>query len=241
MNLEKLLRRLVPGVERTWRGATPTDIAAIEEHTDRELPGVYRWFLETMGESMGALTFPSLDLSARRVLAAYCDDGVAWSARYRLIGWEKDPLMAAHVFYDLDRPVRDDAMVVNGYGAGDIGHATYETFAEMLGWHALVSHRVFTAARRTHGVVLAGSQLDVDALRPALRAIGFVEPIATGKACGLFEREDEALALWLSFHDFPSNLLTFELGTRAEATARRILGELVLQAGVDIEIWPNDR
>ena len=191
MKLEALLRRLVPGVDKTWRGAARADIDAIEEHADRELPDVYRWFLETMGESMGALAYPSLDFSARRMLAAYRSDGIA--------------------------------------------------FAEMLAWHSLVSHRVFHAPRRTHGLLLAESQLDVDALRPALHAIGFVEPIETGKACGIFEREDAALACWLWFHDFPGNLLTFELGTLDEASARKVLGELDLRAGVRVEPWPNDR
>ena len=234
--IEALLRRAYPGIEKTWRGASPEDIEELEDVSGGELPEFYRWFLERMGASMGSFAFPTLDFSARRVIAAYENDGIGWDARYRLVAWQENEQDGTHVFYDLARRVRDDALVVNGHLSG-IGHAQFETLAEKLAWHATV-HRVFTSVRRTHGLVVAEPTLDLATIRPAMQSLGFVEPLASGLACGVFEREDAFMAYWQAVERFPAESMTFELGTRDEARARQLLGEVGKRADVQVEIWP---
>jgi hypothetical protein len=80
-----LLLRVVPGLAEQWQGSTPDEIVQIERLAGRPLPPFYNRFLTRMGQSMGPLTYPTLDFSAQRVLACYAEKLVVPHPRFLLI------------------------------------------------------------------------------------------------------------------------------------------------------------
>ena len=72
-NLESFLLRLLPNLASERQGASEAEIAQLETIAGRPLPAVYRWFLQRMGKDMGAMSYPTLDFSAVKVLSCYRD------------------------------------------------------------------------------------------------------------------------------------------------------------------------
>jgi hypothetical protein len=77
-----------------------------------------------MGHSMGPMTNPLLDFSVDAIFAAYADTEdypieAEWlKRRYLMIGYNRDEVMPLHIWYDLERPASEDALVVHGRVTG---------------------------------------------------------------------------------------------------------------------------
>jgi hypothetical protein len=232
-SVEKLLVRLVPGLTREWQGAPASEIDRIEVIAGRPLPPFYRWFLSRMGRSMGPMSYPTVDFSAQGVLAALTSGQIAAHPRYLLIGYEQDELMPLPYFYDLDQPIRGDALVVRMITPRDESHEQFETFREMLAWGELWTQRVERAPQQCTGTLRAGANV-LAQLEPVMRRLGFEQPIETGAYAGLYEREDAALVCSGTPND-PPVVQTFGLGGRDAVTLAQILSELASELTVEVK------
>lgn len=231
--MESLLTRLVPGLAEQWQGATDSELEQLEVIAGRPLPPFYRWFLSRMGRSMGPMSYPTVDFSARGVLAALRSGQMAADRRYLLIGYEQKELMPLHYFYDLDQPLRGDALVVRMLSPRDEAHEQFETFREMLAWGELWTQRVERAPQQCTGTLRADGDLLVR-LEPLLRRLGFQQPIETGSYTGLYEREDAALVCSGTPND-PPVTQSFGLGGRDAVTLTQILSEVAGELTVQVK------
>jgi hypothetical protein len=236
--LEHLLLRIVPGLGAAWRGAAPADIDRLESVAGRPLPALYRWFLERMGASMGPMSYPTLDFSVSGILRLYASGRLQPHARYLLIAYDDDDITPAHYFYDLDRPARDDALVLRMLTPQDETHEQleqFETLREMLAWGELWTQRVEHAPQRLRGSLRAPDADLHGRLGPALRQLGFDTPIETGHFCGLYERPDAVLAC-SSAPDAEPGLQSFHLGGVDAGQLARISSAI---ADADLELTPQ--
>jgi len=235
--LENLLVTLVPGLANTWQGATADEIDAIEKVAGRPLPRFYRWFLSTMGRDMGPLEDSTRDCSAKRVLQCYSDGLVTVDRRYLLVGYETDESVPMHLFYDLDRPVRNDAPVLEMYMSGADPTYGFETFREKLAWSAFAAHRLQRLPQRCIGLLTATEGGRVLAqLAPVMSANGFIQPIATGPFCGIFDRSDSAIICAIAPEDPPLDFLVFRFGGASQGALRHLLGTIAEEAALSIEV-----
>jgi len=132
---ERFLRSVVPDLDEQVEGASPAEIASVEALAGHELPPFYRWFLATMGRSMGPLSM-GIDLSIDAVLGSYRDDDDdddldEDSMRIGLVPEGDGPGDDAWLCYDLSRAARDDALV---YCAGMVYG---ETLREVIARRAM--------------------------------------------------------------------------------------------------------
>lgn len=230
--MEEFLLRIVPGLAQQWQGADADEIAQIEALAGRPLPPFYRWFLARMGHNMGELAYPRLDFSVPRVLACYAEQLVAPQSRFLLIGHESDEMMPLHVFYDLDRPARRDALVTKRHAFGGDLHDQFETFREKLAWGAFSSFRVQQMPQRC-SVVLSNAKLDI--LDPVLNRLGFTKPeIPAGSTCAIYERADAALLGTKSLSLPVEGFMSFDLGGQDSLMLRRLIGEIVTASAVRV-------
>jgi hypothetical protein len=233
--LEQLLLRIVPGLGRAWQGAAAADIERLQHIAGRPLPALYRWFLERLGSSMGPMAYPTLDFSASGILATYASGRMQPHPRYLLIAYDDDDVTPAHYFYDLDRPARDDALVLRMLTPLDESHEQleqFETLREMLAWGELWTQRVEHAAQRLRGSLRApGGDLH-GRLAPALQRLGFDTPVETGVFCGLYERAD-AVLVCSSAPDAEPGVQSFSLGG-ADAGQLARISSVVADAGVEV-------
>lgn len=233
--LEQLLLRIVPGLPQGWRGASEEDIARLEAIAGGPLPACYRWFLSRMGESMGAMAYPTVDFSARAVLSAYERRAIEPDRRFLLIGHERDELMPLHYFYDLGRPARDDALVVRMLSPRDESHEQFETLREMLAWGELWAQRVEHAPQHCRGRLRCAAGAVLSELAPRLHALGFEAPIQTGEHCGLFEREDATLICTGTPGDAPSSQ-AFCLGGQSASALGQLLDAITRGAALELTL-----
>jgi hypothetical protein len=231
--IEALLTRLVPGLKQQWQGATEGEIERIEAIAGRPLPPFYRWFLSRMGKSMGPMSYPTVDFSAHGVLAALSSGQMAADRRYLLIGYEQEELMPLHYFYDLDQPLRGDALVVRMLTPRDEAHEQFETFREMLAWGELWSQRVEPALQQCGGTLRGSADLQAR-LEAVMRRLGFDVPIETGVYAGLYERKDAALICSGTPSD-PPGAQSFALGGRDAVTLAQILSEMASVLTVEVK------
>lgn len=234
-SLEALLLRVVPGLATEWQGADASDVARIEAIAGRPLPPLYSWFLSRMGQNMGPMGYPTIDFSARGILSAYSAQRIERHARFLLIGYEHDEVSPLHYFYDLDRPARDDALVVRMLTPRDETHEQFETFREMLAWGELYGQRVAKAPQQCRGTLRAASADLHAGLEPVLRRLGFATPIETGPHCGLYERADATLVCSGSPEDGPSPQ-TFSLGGSDAGVLGQILTAVANGAALDVTL-----
>jgi hypothetical protein len=193
LRVEKLLLRIVPGLSEGWLGSSEEEMSRIEAVAGRPLPDFYRWFLSRMGVSMGPMAYPTVDFSARGILAAYDAGWIPRDARFLLIGYERDELTPLHYFYDLDAQTRHDALVVRMLTPADESHEQFETLREMLAWGELWSQRVEKAKVRYRGTLRLNQGSLTERVGAVLQRSGFAQPIATGEHCGLYERAGAVL------------------------------------------------
>lgn len=233
--LEALLVRVVPGLEAEWQGAEADDVARLEAIAGRPLPPVYAWFLSRMGQSMGPMGYPTIDFSARGVLSAYSAQRIERHPRFLLIGYEHDEVSPLHYFYDLDRPAREDALVVRMLTPRDESHEQFETLGEMLAWGELYGQRVAKAPQQCRGTLRAPGHDLQGPLQSVLRGLGFATPIETGAFCSLFERGDATLVGSGNPDDAPGTQ-SFSLGGRDAGALGQILSVVANGSGLDVTL-----
>jgi hypothetical protein len=237
--MEALIGRIVPDAEQaTWKGASEEHIMGIEAIAGRPLPEFYRWFLAKMG---GAFPHERLghtrqDLRTETVLDAYAKGVVEPDPRFLLIGRVPDPVMPELVFYDLDAPCRDDAMVMSRPEGGPPMRRGFETLREKLAWGMLRKHRVTQCAQRCEGSFTDEGADVISHIGPAMARLGFSSPIETGSYCGLYEREDAAMACVDIIEDSQGDLLFFQLGGPDAGALRRMLGEITTTTPLEVRI-----
>ncbi|GEL75633.1 hypothetical protein MVI01_74170 [Myxococcus virescens] len=234
--MEDLLLRIVPGLSEQWQGASPEMIAHIERLAGRPLPPLYLWFLRRMGRCMGALTYPSLDFSAERILRCYAEKAIHPDPRFLLIGYESDEMMPLHLFYDFDAPARDDALVTERYANGGELHDRFETLSEMLAWGALLKFRVNTMPQRCEGMLSCDDPDLLSQLDPVMFSLGFTKPITTGPRCGLYERNDAVLICERTPREELLGNQAFTLGGRDAGVLRKLLGRLTTESSLEAEV-----
>jgi hypothetical protein len=237
--MEALVLRIVPAAERaTWQGATAEQVQQLEELAGRPLPGFYRWFLATMGGAFPHATFgyARQDLRASTVLAAYDEGLVQPDPRLLLIGRLPDPVMPELLFYDLDAPCRDDAMVLTGPESGPPRRRSFETLREKLAWEMLRRHLVASCAQRCEGSLRDDGARASEHLRSVMADLGFTSPILTGAHCALYERRDAALTFIDPIEDSLGTILFFDLGGPDAGALRRLLGEIATRSPLEVGI-----
>ncbi|MFE8601642.1 SMI1/KNR4 family protein [Archangium violaceum] len=234
--MEDFLLRVVPGLAEQWQGSTPEEIAQIEGLAGRPLPPFYRWFLKRMGQSMGPLTFPRLDFSARRVLSSYAEELVVPHSRFLFIGHDSDERMPLHLFYDLDLPTRADARVTRRPAEGGARHDRFETFRELLAYGALLNFRIDRLPQACTAL-LRGNDPDVlPRLDPVMDSIGFTRPVPTGPCCGLYERHDATLVCTKVPREKPEAVMVFTLAGNDLSTIRKIMGTIATESPLRIKV-----
>ncbi|PCC67844.1 hypothetical protein SAMN02745121_07880 [Nannocystis exedens] len=240
-HFERFITRLVPGIEHSWQGATPEEIAEIESIAGRALPGFYWWFLTRMGRDMGDLTFASMDFTAARVIECYREEIDEPDLRYLLIGYQNDPMVPMHTWYDLDRPNREDALVLDREIAGGLTQVNFETFREMLAWKAMLNFRIEALPHGCKGKFKSDGA-DVRArLERAVETLNFEQPVPTGPFCGIFNRSDAAMICSIGPDSTVKNRLIFRLAADSEGIARRILGVITKETGLEVELGTSKR
>lgn len=235
-HFEHFLTRIVPGIERSWQGATSEEVAELEAIAGRPLPGFYQWFLARMGRDMGALSYASMDFTAARVIECYGDEIEEADPRYLLIGYQNDPMVPMHTWYDLDRPNREDALVLDREIEGALTQVNFETFREMLAWKALLNFRIGALPHGCKGKFKSDGPDVRLRLQRAIEILGFEEPIPTGPFCGIFDRSDAAMVCSIGPDSTIKNRLIFRLAANSEGVIRRILGVITKETGLEVEL-----
>ncbi|MDC0715844.1 SMI1/KNR4 family protein [Nannocystis bainbridge] len=237
--MERFLARLMPGIDLGWEGASTAEIREIEALAGRPLPDFYRWFLARMGRNMGALGYASVDFSAARILACYREELRSPDPRYLLIGYEDDPVVPMHTWYDLARPMRGDALVLSR-GIGDpLIQLDFETFREQLAWKAMLNFRLDALPASCKGS-FKSHRADVRArLDQAMNALNFEQPVPSGDFCGIFDRTDAAMICSVTPREEPEKILFFRLAAANAGTMRRILGVIARETDLEVVIDPG--
>ncbi len=234
--IEAFFLGLLPQLGEEWEGATAEEVGEIERLAGRPIPRFYRWFLTTMGGSMGSLDNETSDFSAATVLSHYREGIVTPDSKRLLIGRQSDQIMPLLYFYNLDLPVRDDARVLACPADGGSIQNKFETFREMLAWSALVRLRVMSSPQRCEGT-LRDADLDVfGKLAPVLESLGLHNAVPTGPFCGVFDGPDAAMACTVPPREKPQRIVVFFLGGSDAGTLRRILGTIVTESSLNLEI-----
>jgi hypothetical protein len=236
--MEAFLLRVAPELGQQWKGATPDAIARIEQIAGRSLPPFYRWFLNRMGKSMGALAYPTLDFSAQRVLDCYAKGWVEPHPRLLLIAHDSHGMMPRPHFYDLDASARGDAMVGSKEEDAheDDFYEHFETLREMLARSALSRFRLKKAPQTCNGTFSGDHPNLLALIEPVMSRLGFTQPIPTGPYCGLYERDDAAmLCTGMPRHDADSSR-AFEIGGTTAGVLRKILGEIVAASSLNLRV-----
>jgi hypothetical protein len=236
--MEAFLLRVVPGLGQQWKGATPDAIARIEQIAGRPLPPFYRWFLSRMGQSMGALAYPTLDFSAQRVLDCYAKGWVEPHPRLLLIAHDSYGMMPMPHFYDLDAPARGDALVASkeeGADEDDL-YEHFETLREMLAWSALSRFRLNKAPQICRGTFYGDHPNLLALIEPVMSRLGFTQPISTGPYCGLFERDDASMLCMGTPKQDLDKVRSFKFSGTTAGVLRKVLGEIAAAISLEIDV-----
>ena len=219
--MDAFVRRLVPGIEHSWKGASAEDIEDLEDQVDLELPRFYRWFLSTMGADAGPLNHLMEHFFARTILAGYRMGDFDHRSPLLMIARFYDPMMSTHYYYDLSRLVRNDAFVIRGRPRDGVVMA--ETLRDFFGSTLLETMHISTAPQCCTGVFTYSGTLK-PVLDEVLFSLGFYCPIETGLYHGIYERHDMAMTCSVSVK--PDNLcrLVFYIGGLDSAAIRSVLG-----------------
>jgi hypothetical protein len=224
--LERLLLRVVPDLDKRWRGADDHEIEHIEQLAGGPLPRCYKWFLARMGHDMGPLAFDSLDFSVAAVLRARAEKLFA-EPHLLLIAYETNEAMPLHMLYDLSIRSLDDALVTKRHMRGGAFHPQFDGLRELLGWGALSKWRVGTSEQQCVGLLADEDGEVVSRLVPVMTSLGFTSPFVTGEHCSLFERADATL-ITSAIPNEPATRHIFRIGGRDRGVLRSVLGEIAL-------------
>jgi hypothetical protein len=234
-DLAHLFNRLVPGCEAQWVPASLEQIEEFEELVGQPAPPFYRWFLMTMGRSMGPLSAPRRDMRIETLLSIYRDGFTPPYPKLLLVGSEPDDVMPIYLYCDLNRRVRDDALVCSLDPRGGSRQDEFETLREKIAWgvfgRALLKGRPLQCAGR-----FTDSGCDVlGKLEPVLGSLGFETLHHTGPRCGLYAREDVALDCIVPPADHRQPYMFFEFGGD-ELAIRRVLGAIGTETVLEVSV-----
>ena len=231
--MDAFVRRLVPGIEHSWKGASTEEIEDLEDHADQDLPRFYHWFLSTMGSDAGPLNRFIEHYFARTILSGYRMGDFDHGPPFLMVGRFDDPMMSTHYYYDLSRRARNDAFIIRGRPR--TGVVIAETLREHLGSLVLEVTRIDPAPQRCSGVFgYAGTIKPV--LDEILIDLGFQCPLETGLYHGLYERSDMAMTCSVNVRPDNLRLLVFELGGPDSASLRSVLGTIATQTSIEISL-----
>jgi hypothetical protein len=235
--MERLVATLLTGQATTLEGASEAEIESLEALLSAPLPEFYRWFLSRMGRSMGPLRYDRLDFSIDRIISSIKESPEHATDELLLIGYGIDDMVPLHLYYDLRRPARHDALVMLGDDPEGPFDAQFETFREMVAWGKFAEHRVAKATQRCRGLVSTRGDGLMTSLRGCLDAMGFapVAGIPTGELCGLFENAANSLVV-SSTPDRDPTIHGFYAGGTSEASIRQVLGQIEERADLAIEV-----
>ena len=235
--LEALMKRLVPGCESAWEGASPQELEALAEETLADPPPFYDWFLRTMGRSMGPLASKVQDTRIETILSMYRSSRIYPDLDHLLVAFHPEDIAPRVSLYDLRAPCRDDAMVVSApEDRPDQRRPDFETMREMLAWQLMLRFAVQPRPFVCDLDLYSDSDPVLDALTPVMAAQGFTTPIATGSYCGLFEAEQSTLVGHTTPKPPKEQKLFCVLGADSEALARQIVGKIGTETALRVEV-----
>ena len=229
------LLKFAPDLKQEWKGALKSQINKIEELAGRPLPDFYRWFLSKMGHSMGSLANPRRDFSVASVLEAYRDGLVEPNSGFLLIGHETDEVMPMHIFYNLEIPTDDDALIFSQPAEGGGIQREFSTLREMLAWSLMVRFRLYQYPRRCEGS-FDGSRNVYDLLDPVLKRLGFVQPVLCGSLTRFYERSDTIMICMVPPGTKVKPYRFFNLSGENVTILRKILDEITATTSLKVEI-----
>jgi hypothetical protein len=226
---------LVPDLSSQWKGATDADLEQIEQIAGRPLPDFYRWFLLRMGVSMGSIAYGTTDFSAAKVLSCYEEGLFSFDRRFLMIGYESDEMMPLHLLYDFDHPVREDAHVGRRLATGGALHTSFETLREMIAWGVCAAKRIEVLPQRCIGVLSDSDKNVLTQLGPVVGSLGFETPVPTGPYCAVYEGAHSAMISKCT-PDVEPEFHVFRLAGNDAASLRRVLGEIVTETSLQVDI-----
>lgn len=232
---EAFLFNLAPDFQAECRGLIEEEILEIEEIAGQELPLFYRWFLSKMGCRVGRLPEQLSALNGRSVIDAYDRGEVDVDPPLLFIGRLPDPLMPLEIFYDLGHRTRDDALVVSGVAGDELSNDS-ETLREWVASIVFTKMRVNHYPQQCRGWLEDSSNMTYREVINALDKLGFSSALETGPFCALYQRHDSAIACGMDPDPDSGDLLNFYLGGPDVQTLRSILGGIVTESSLNIEI-----
>lgn len=185
---------------------------------------------------MGALSFASIDFTAGRVIETYSEEIEEPDPRYLLIGYQTDPVVPMHTWYNLDRPARHDSLVFDREIEGGLVQLSFETFHELLAWKAMFNFRLPTLPCQRKGKLRANDAGASARLSRTLCSHGFEQPISTGPYCALFDRPDAAMICRAPPQGSGADHLFFRLAAASDSSLRRILRAVEKEADLEVEL-----
>jgi hypothetical protein len=237
-DLIELFQRLVPGCDRQWEGADEDQIDEYESYIGQPLPAFYRWFLMTMGQHMGPLVYPQLDMSIETLLAIYRSGYRAQrdaNTTMMVVASDPDEVMPTYYYCDLSRPARNDALVCCSHPQGGHLQDEFETLREALAWHAFYRHRIKVQKQVCSGTFKHPGRHLLDEIEPVLKDVGFETYHRTGTLCGLYARDDVAVACDIMPTKAPRPYIFFTFGGE-ELSIRHTLGLIGTKTTVSITV-----
>lgn len=223
--LEALLLKWVPDMAKRWRSASETDIEAIEQIADGELPRCYDWLLQRLGDGWDDIGFGTLDFSARTIIQGHARSLFPPHEGMMCIAGDTAEWQPQLRYYDLAHPAKDDAPVfVAGPDELDF-ESEYETLRELIASAVFNNHRLRPMPVRCEGIIGAEDDADVlEALAPVLEDLGFRAPVPCGPLCVMYDDETLALSSYRSPEWARANVVPFKLGGPSQGELRKLLG-----------------
>lgn len=220
------------------KGADQADIDALQEIAGQPLPPFYEWFLQTLGGSYGN---DRQDMRAASILAEYQKGLIPRDERYLLIGIHPMPPMPSLMFYDLQAPCRDDAMVLNRPDRGPPWTKAYETLREKIAMNIIHRYVVNEAPVQVRGYLRDDHNETKTQFAPVVESLGFAAVVECGPYTSVYEREEDGAALISleALEDADGSMQSFWLSGPDANSLRRVLGEITTQTSVEarIDAW----
>lgn len=186
-----LLERLVPPTKRDWVGADESLITSLEATAQVAFPPFYRWFLSTMGTSMGSISFNGTDLSIE-MLQSLLEQRLEQktediNASLLPIGTQTIGVSETRLLcLDLSQRLRDDALFCAvGQESFEARTNRFETFREMLSWNVAIGFGIVDRPASLIGSLYfeESNSNPIDKLRKILSLAGLSDLLCAGDHC----------------------------------------------------------
>lgn len=199
--LEALMMRCVPNMESKWRGATPAEVARVEELAGTELPRCYRWLLLRLGRGWQSIAYPTLDFSVHRILEGHQRGQFPRREGMLCIADDVAPDQPQLRYYDIAHAQNDDAPVFMAGPEEDDFEVEFDGLRQMVGWSVFNNHRLNVLPFRCEGRFSARDEPDAIERFHALLVdeLGFEAVIPKSAHCQLYVEPERACSshAWL--------------------------------------------